>query len=358
MRSRLKFFMLCAVLTFCRTCSPSLANAAKSWHVPASPAVVTEDLRFTNGDAQLFGTVYLPQSGDRLPAVVVLHDASIPNRQAALYRQLSEGLPAMGIAVLIYDRRATGQSSGSRENINLTALAEDGIAGQRALSKVTRIDPNKIGFWGLSQGGWLAVLAAARSPNAAFAISVSAPLISPEEQMQFAMSNLMTIRGFPDNDIQQMLDTRKAWAGYVRGENTRAIAVAALQNAETEPWFDLVYLPKPSQLPREEQISNVNNDKDYDPVSTTTKVHVPLLFLYGASDPWVPVAKSVERLQSLSHVYSNIEYAVVADANHAMMFPSNDTMEINQSTVQNDAPQAASYFMLLGSWLSRHVVAK
>jgi len=130
-----------------------LANAAKSWHVPASPAVVTEDLRFTNGDAQLFGTVYLPQSGDRLPAVVVLHDASIPNRQAALYRHLSEGLPAMGIAVLIYDRRATGQSSGSRENITLTALAEDGIAGQRALSKVTRIDPNKIGFWGFTRGG-------------------------------------------------------------------------------------------------------------------------------------------------------------------------------------------------------------
>jgi alpha-beta hydrolase superfamily lysophospholipase len=358
MRQRLNLLLCSAVLALGRISSPPLANAANSWHVPESPAVVTEDLRFTNGDAQLVGTVYLPESGNHLPAVVVLHDASIPSRQAALYRHLSEGLPAMGIAVLIFDRRATGQSSGSRENVNLTTLADDGIAGQRALSKIARIDPNRIGFWGLSQGGWLAVLATVRSPNAAFAISVSAPLVSPEDQMQFAMSNLMKIRGFPDGDIQQMLDTRKVWAGYLRGENSRAIAVAALQNAQTQPWFGMVYLPKPSELPSEEQVSHRSNDKDYDPIATTTKAHVPLFFLYGSDDPWVPVAKSVARLQSLTHVVSKIDYAVVANANHEMMIPSNDTMEINQNTIQNNAPQAASYFMILGSWLSSHVVVK
>src|SRR5215469_16200060 len=148
----------------------------------------------------------------------------------------------MGIAVLIYDRRGTGQSSGSHDN-DLATLADDGIAGQHALSKITRIDPNKIGFWGLSQGRWLAVLAAVRSPKAAFAISVSAPLVSPEEQMQFAMSNLMKIHGFSERDIQQMIETRKAWAGYLRGENSRAAAFDALRNVQTQPWFQMVYLP-------------------------------------------------------------------------------------------------------------------
>ena len=357
MRQRAHLLLLSAILAFGKMSCLPLVSAENPWHVRELPGVVTEELRFTNGDAQLVGTVYLPAGGNHLPAVVVLHDASIPSRQAALYRHLSEGLPAMGIAVLIYDRRGTGQSSGSHDN-DLATLADDGIAGQHALSKITRIDPNKIGFWGLSQGGWLAVLAAVRSPKAAFAISVSAPLVSPEEQMQFAMTNLMTIRGFSENDIQEMLDTRKEWAGYVRGENSRAIAVAALQNAETKPWFGLVYLPKPSQLPSEEQVSHRNDDKDYDPVATTSKARLPLLFLYGSDDPWVPVAKSVERLQSFSHVARNIEYAVVADANHEMMIPLNDAMEINQNTIQKNAPQAASYFMLLGSWLSRHVVVK
>ena len=228
MRQRAHLFLLSAILAFGKISCLPLVSAENPWHVRELNGVVTEELRFTNGDAQLVGTVYLPAGGNHLPAVVVLHDASIPSRQAALYRHLSEGLPAMGIAVLIYDRRGTGQSSGSHDN-DLATLADDGIAGQHALSKITRIDPNNIGFWGLSQGGWLAVLAAVRSPKAAFAISVSAPLVSPDEQMQFAMTNLMTIRGFSESDIQQMLDTRKAWAGYVRGENSRAIAVAALQ---------------------------------------------------------------------------------------------------------------------------------
>jgi dipeptidyl aminopeptidase/acylaminoacyl peptidase len=64
-------------------------------------------------------------------------------------------------------------------------LADDAIAGQHALAKVPRVDPTRIGFWGLSQGGWLAALAAGHSADSAFAISVSAPLVTANEQMQF-----------------------------------------------------------------------------------------------------------------------------------------------------------------------------
>ena len=51
MRQRLNLLLCSAVLALGRMSSPPLANAANSWHVPESPAVVTEDLRFTNGDA-------------------------------------------------------------------------------------------------------------------------------------------------------------------------------------------------------------------------------------------------------------------------------------------------------------------
>lgn len=150
------------------------ANASDAWHVAATREIISQEIQFTNADAQLVGTVYLPRTGNRLPAVVALHDASIPSRDAALYRHLREGLPALGFAVLIYDRRGTGQSSGD-PRVDYETLADDAIAGQHALAKFPRIDPARIGFWGLSQGGWLAVLAAGRSKAAAFAISVSLP---------------------------------------------------------------------------------------------------------------------------------------------------------------------------------------
>jgi dipeptidyl aminopeptidase/acylaminoacyl peptidase len=330
----------------------SSASASNLWNVAGTPTVISQEVRFANAGASLVGTVYLPNIGDHLSAVVVLHDASIPMQEAALYRHLREGLPALGFAVLIYDRRGSGQSSGSLQGVDYETLADDGVAGQHALAKLSRIDPARIGFWGLSQGGWLAVLAAGRSPVAAFAISVSAPLVTPDEQMQFATSNLLRIRGYSPEDVGEMLETRWTWVGYVRGTNSRAVAIDALTKSQSKPWFDLTYMPNVSQLTNDPALRRQMDD---DPVAAILKVKVPLLLLYGGSDPWVPVAQSMQRLKALSGQLNNIESWVIADANHELMFPVKETMQMDADTVRNAAPQSTAYFIILGSWLSIHV---
>jgi alpha-beta hydrolase superfamily lysophospholipase len=328
------------------------ASASGVWHVAGTPALVSQEIRFANVGANLVGTVYLPSTGDHLPAVVALHSAGAATRESALYRHLSEGLTALGFAVLIYDRRGSGQSSEGLESADYETLADDAIAGQHALAKLPRIDSSKIGFWGLSQGGWLAVLAAGRSADAAFAISISAPLVTAEEQMQFATSNLLALRGYSEADVREMLETRKAWIGYLRGTNSRTAAIAALTKAQSKPWFALTYLPNASELSNDQVIRRKMDD---DPVAAVSKVKVPLLFLYGGADPWVPVAKSIQRLKELGSQRHNIESGIIANASHEMMFPIKETMQVDNDTNRNDAPQAPAYFMLLGSWLSRHV---
>jgi pimeloyl-ACP methyl ester carboxylesterase len=321
---------------------------------PTSRAL-SEKIQFTNGDAHLRGTVYLPETGNRLPAVVVLHHAGLPNRDANLYRHLCEGLPAMGIAVLVYDRRGSGESSGDLGNADYETLADDAVAGQHALAKLSRIDPNRIGFWGLSQGGWLAVLAAGRSKDAAFAISVSAPLVTADEQMQFATRNLLTVRGYSRSDVEDMLAARKAWTGYLHRKSSWDEAVEALRKAEAKPWFDIAYLPKASQLTNAPEHDPNRKRLDDDPIAAVQHAKVPLLFLYADSDPWVPVGESVKRLQSLATELPNIQYAVVDHANHEMMFPENETMQVDHEATRKEAPQAPTYFMLLASWIVRHV---
>jgi len=326
------------------------------WHVAAKPSSLSEEIHFSNGDAHLTGTVYLPEAGNRLPAVVVLHHAGLPTRDANLYRHLCEGLPAMGIAVLVYDRRGSGQSSGDLDNSDYETLADDAVAGQHALAKFSRIDPTKIGFWGLSQGGWLAVLAAGRSKDAAFAISVSAPLVTAEEQMQFATRNLLTVRGYSQSDVQDMLATRRAWIGYLHQKNSRAEAVEALRRSESKPWFDLAYLPKASQLTNDPEHDPNRRRLDDDPMAAVQHAKVPLLFLYADSDPWIPVDESVKRLHSLAAESPNLRYAVVDNANHEMMFPGNETMQVDAEATRKEAPQAPAYFMLLASWIARQAV--
>lgn len=325
-------------------------SASDRWHVAGTPEIISQEVHFANAGANLIGTVYLPSIGNRLPAVVVLHHAGAATREVALYRHLQEGLPALGFAVLIYDRRGSGQSSGSLQGIDYETLADDAIAGQHALAKLPRIDPAKIGFWGLSQGGWLAVLAAGRSQDAAFAISVSAPLVTADEQMQFATSNLLALRGYSQLDVQEMLETRKAWIGYLRGTNSREAAADALGKAQFKPWFDLTYMPKVPDLRNDPAMRRKMDD---DPVAAVLKAKVPLLFLYGGSDPWVPVAQSMQRLKALGGERDNIETAIIADANHELMFPEKETMEVSAETSRNDAPQSPAYFILLGSWLAR-----
>jgi uncharacterized protein len=328
----------------------SCAGASHPWSVPGTPAILSREIRFANAGVTLVGTAYLPSVGNHLPAIVVLHSAGAATRESALYRHLREALPALGFAVLIYDRRGSGQSSGSLQSADYETLADDAVAGQHALAKLPRIDPARIGFWGLSQGGWLAVLAAGRSQDAAFAISVSAPLVTADEQMQYATSNLLTVRGYSHDDVLEMLETRKAWIGYLRGTNSRATALDALSKAQSKPWFDLTYLPNAASLTNNPALGRKMDD---DPVAAVLKTSVPLLFLFGGADPWVPVAQSLERLEPLSSQRHNIESWIIADANHEMMFPAKETMQQDAKTDLNDAPQAPAYFMILAAWLSR-----
>ena len=345
--------LLCCVALWSAASVP--AAALDSWQVAGIPRVTAIEMKFMNGLVQLSGTAYLPETGDHLPAVVALHGASNATRNSGIFRHLREGLPAMGIAVLIYDRRGSGASSGSLRDVDYETLADDAIAGQRALASLPRIDPTKIGFWGLSQGGWLAVLAAGRSENAAFAVSVSAPLATPEQQMEFATANLLTVRGYSQDDVKHMLDARKAWIDYLRGMGTRAAAVDALTKAEARPWFELAFMPKSSTLTIDPEHNAWRKQMDLDLIAAVRRARVPLLFVYGGADPWVPVSASVEQLRLLTEQRHDIRYAVIPQASHEMAFPARETMAFDTQTLDESAPQASEYFMLLAFWLCRKV---
>jgi fermentation-respiration switch protein FrsA (DUF1100 family) len=144
---------------------------------------------------------------------------------------------------------------------------------------------------------------------------------------------------------------RREGTDYLRGTNSRAVAVDALTKAESKPWFDLTYVPKVSQLTNDPALRKKMDD---DPVAAILKVKVPLLLLYGGSDPWIPVAQSMQRLKALSGQLHNIESWIVGDANHELMFPMKESMQVNADTNRSDAPQSPAYFIILGSWLSRH----
>jgi len=351
---------LLAVLAIC-TQSETLANEADTtavsppWSAHSTPAIDVQQRTFQNGATTLSGTLYVPKIEDRIPAVIVFHAASSPTRDNPLYAHLTEMLPRLGIAVFVFDRRGSGKSGGKLESSDYTMLADDGISAQRMLAQDPRIDPRRIGFWGLSQGGWLALLAASRSPQAAFAISISAPMTTPDVQMNFAVANILRIKGFSQADIDQAIVARTAVDDFHRGRRDRASAQNILDVAATKPWFVHTYLEKSFKDPDQ---SRWAMEMRHDPMATLDAVKQPTLVVYGSEDPWVPAQTSLERLRASSARHPNVEVAVIAGADHAMATSVSPADQIDPVLSAKEAPQSATYFGLLGAWLAKQGLAR
>lgn len=346
----------CAVvLTLIFTANaPASARDASSlpWSAAPSTAIVSESRTFRSGDATLAGTLYLPEGGQALAAVVVTHSASKPLRDAALYRHLTEMLPPLGIAVLTYDRRGSGRSGGSLKNSDYAMLADDAIAAVRMLKADPRIDPKRIGVWGLSQGGWLSLLAAARSPEVRFVVSISAPVVTPDVQMMFRSENSMRINGYSDAEIHQMRAMRLAVDDYMRGTGDRAVAQALVDAAKDEPWFDLLYM---GETVGDRATSRWRKEIEYDPLPTLDQVDVPALILFGANDPVVPVATSVARIDARRA--PSLTVRVIAGADHHMATSMTPKAQMDPAQSQWARPEAAEYFAILASWMTDRAIA-
>jgi uncharacterized protein len=94
-------------------------------------------------------------------------------RDDPLFHHLHATLPPAGYAVFTFDRRGEGASTGEPSAGRFELLAADANAVAGALAAHDDVDARRIGLWGISQGGWVAPLAAVRSGRAAFLVLLS-----------------------------------------------------------------------------------------------------------------------------------------------------------------------------------------
>ena len=342
----------CALALILGLVQPAMAQqkpASPSWSAPATVETIAEARKFISNGAELGGTLYLPRSRKPVAAVVVTHSASSPLGDSSLYEHLKTALPALGIAVFTYDRRGSGRSGTQTAGGDYTILADDAIAAVRSLKADPRIDPRRIGSWGLSQGGWISPLAASRSPDIAFVVAVSAPVVTADVQMIFSSINHLRANGHSQAEIDEMVATRKAVDGYMRGTRTREAAQAMIDVAKTRPWFKYTYL---GETIRDRAVSGWRREIENDPLRNLTGVKVPLLVLFGAYDAVVPVATSVERLREIAARMPKMKVHVVAGADHSMHMEADQSVTLDPKYDGTETADSAEYIAVLSSWLA------
>jgi dienelactone hydrolase len=203
--------------------------------------------------AQLAGTITEPAGPGPHPGIVIVHGAETGER---VFYDIWVGIyTSLGIAVLTYDKRGRGSSTGRYPGEfptadALTIYADDAGAALAFLARRPGVDPKRVGFHGGSQGGWTVPLAIQRHPGAAFAVLVSAPATT--------------------------VDQTDLWAGYTNGGESLPTA------------------------PLDEMLAAVRaNQSGYDPRPALTALDVPTLWFLGSNDRTVPTAICEEILNTL-----------------------------------------------------------
>ncbi|MCC5870124.1 MAG: alpha/beta fold hydrolase [Gammaproteobacteria bacterium] len=346
MNSVLKSLLATSVL------SPGMSLAGPL-PVPGSWDTEQRELRFENDGIELVGTLHLPAGAENVPAVVVAHGAGPGERSTPLYQQVADLFPAIGYAAFVYDRRGSGASGGERAGASYRDLARDAIAASQAIATEEGIDPDGIGFWGLSQGGWIVMEAGAMS-DPAFVISVSAPLTTPGRQMEILAYNHVLAEGFGETAARQALEARRTVDRYFRDEISLEEARAALLAVQDEDWYEFTWLPSAEALPEDVSQSTWILEMDYDPVEAFKAVNAPLLFVLGGMDYDIPVAESLAILEEIAPA-EHREIVVIPEVDHLIRRVHDDADGSAEPSFRSDDDR---YFLIMGHWLGHHLAGE
>ncbi|MHB9030750.1 MAG: alpha/beta hydrolase family protein, partial [Candidatus Latescibacterota bacterium] len=126
-------------------------------HGTESPVV------FSHESMQIMGVLHRPETPLNPPAVVFYHGCTGCRSEAHwLFVKLARHLAARGIMSLRFDFRHNGESEGDFCDMTLSGEISDGIRAVGYLAAECGADPARVGLLGLSMGGAVAAIVAAR----------------------------------------------------------------------------------------------------------------------------------------------------------------------------------------------------
>ena len=225
-----------------------------------------------NGGVSLAFTLDLPPGKGPFPAVVMGHGSGRITRDELA--PLAARWTRMGFAVLRFDKRGTGESTGTFIPVGthdsptvFPQLASDVVAAVRYVRTRPEIDPRRVGLTGWSQAGWILPLAARELGDAAFLVLFSGPVCSVGLEMYYSDFAETTTR--PLDEVNALMPGFKGPSGY-------------------------------------------------DPVPTLQQLNTPALWLLGLGDRSIPVQDTLKNLRTLAasgrpfewHTYEGLDHGL------------------------------------------------
>lgn len=339
-----------------------------------------EVVKFTLNGKEIGGILAHPESKAPYPAIILLHGADRSSAKDPYYEEHAENLIRSGFAVLRYDGPGWGNSNNAGFE-TLEYRTEEAIAAVKYLQSRPDIKSNAVGLWGISQGGWICQMTAASYEGVAFIIPVSGPGVTPAEQEVYRVEAESRAAGFNDDEIAKAVLMRRLMVDIVLCDPIyQKVNLFESQWLGAGPWSEmteLAYSPDPVDPVAEfgkviEIFKTIKDERwtkflhldqvlpmfnsfppqawemikaqmravmDVNPADFLTKVHCPVLAIFGENDTSIPVDQSITLYKQYLGKAGNeaVVIKVFPNASH---------------TIRVGERFASGYFDLMLDWLS------
>jgi hypothetical protein len=195
-----------------------------------------EEVGFDNAadHVRLAGTLTLPQGNGPFPAVVLVAGSGPNTRDEPimghrLFLVIADHLTRNGIAVLRFDKRGTGSSTGDYAKATTVDFANDAQAGVAYLRTRRDIDQKHVGLIGHSEGGLIVPMVAVHDPSVAYIVMMAGPGVNGAEVWIEQLRLILKASNMSDAAIADALSARHAMVDILTSEKDPAAAAVKLR---------------------------------------------------------------------------------------------------------------------------------
>ena len=289
-----------------------------------------EEISFINENdgTRLAGTLTIPDGKAPFPSVILISGSGAQDRDESFFGHktflvIADYLTRNGVAVLRFDDRGVGGSSGDHLQATSKTNSEDVIYATGFLRSRKDINKRNVGLIGHSEGGLIASIVASKCPQIAYIILLGAPGTSIEENLYQQNEMIRMAEGESSNMIELYNSLQKQIFSIIKEEANDSVAAEKLRS---------VYTMNRYQLFSPEQKKNIDakiNDlltpyfRDIikcDPSPFLQKVKCPVLAITGEKDLQASPTKNLAALDEAFKSGKNKNYKLIElpGINHMM----------------------------------------
>jgi pimeloyl-ACP methyl ester carboxylesterase len=288
----------------------------------------------------LAGTLSRPsQASDaKLPAVVLLGGSGPADRDGVAYGipllgQIAGALADAGSIVVRYDKRGIGQSGGRAESASLTDYAEDARAAVKMLENRKDVDPKRIAVVGHSEGGLVALIAAAKEKRIAAVALIATPGMAGADVVLAQQQRLLNRMTLTPEEKQAKVDAQKKInEAVITGKGLELLAPEIRRSVDNAEFQSLL---------------------TSDPAKLVAAVRQPLLIVHGELDTQVEPSNA-DRLEALARARKNApppEVVKVPGVNHLLVLAT--TGEVHEYATLQEKQVSRQVTDAIATWLRK-----